>query len=152
MRTITVDVKRLIDTMKACDHIRYRLGAKPALQKQPSQLSISDCSGYTRYLLATATHGKIVLPHGSVNQRKWCEAQGFKRTAYLNCQWEDGRLRIAFMDAVNGHGHVWFCLDGQTIECWSGRGVGRRPWNTPILKRHVDHCFVLTDQIIAWED
>ena len=150
MKTIDVDPKTLTETIVACRGITYRLGAKPPLAGVPHKdFTRSDCSGYTRYLLAKATHGKVVLPHGSVNQRKWCEAQGFKRTAYLNCQWEDGRLRIAFMDAVNGHGHVWFCIDGQTVECWSGQGVGRRPWNTTILKRHVDHCFVLTDQIIA---
>lgn len=146
---IPIDRARLIERMNAafiC--VGYELGAKPRPGSLPgTDFKLSDCSGIVRWLLYAASYGKIKMPMGSWGQRKWCQEQGFKPCPYSNCALLDSRLRIAFKDPDDKHGHVWLCINGQTIECYYGHGAGRRPWNTKVLKNNGDFCFVLTDEL-----
>jgi hypothetical protein len=151
MKIISVIRDRLVERIKAAFAcVKYEMGAKPHLGSLPcADFTTSDCSGFVRWLIYAATDGKVTMPLGSWTQRKWCQEQGFKQTCYANCGLMDSRLRIAFMDPeCSEAGHVWLIINGQTIECYGGHGAGRRPWNTNVLRKNVDYCFVLTDPLI----
>jgi len=149
---MALDFKKLRARFGVCKgRVKYRLGAKPSFNDQPGHdFFKSDCSGFVRWLLFEATGGLVKLDEGSWHQRAWCDNHGFKLTDYiLNASVKDGRLRIAFISPPNGH--VWLVLDGKTYECYSGKGVGSRSWDSRIeggkssLARAVDFCYVLTD-------
>jgi hypothetical protein len=137
--------------MKACfGVVKYRLGSKPKLGTMPGvYFKTSDCSGFVGWLLYGASHGKVTLRTGSWYQRKWCDDEGFKKVKYSEvAKLKDSRLRIAFIRPESGKiGHVWLVINGQTIECYGGHGVGRRPWDTKVLMDNVSDCYVLTDKI-----
>lgn len=151
MKTIPIDRQRLIKRMMAAFAcVKYELGAKPRLGSLPGAgFTTADCSGFLRWLINAASYGKVKIPPGgSVIQRDWCIKQGFKRTSYDNCALEDSRLRIAFINPGGGKiGHVWLVINGQTIESYGSHGAGRRPWDTSVLKKNVDYCFVLTEPL-----
>jgi hypothetical protein len=109
----------------------------------------SDCSGFVRWILAYAVTMKhaLILPMGSYYQNDWCKSQGFKLSKYSDVAGlNDNRLRIAFIKPDSDHhGHVWLILNGRTMECYGGVGVGRRKWDCGVLFRGVDSCYVLTD-------
>lgn len=148
MKTIEVSVSRFIElTFDASGKVKYLLGAKPSLADVSEvKFTLSDCSGWVRWLLNAASGGVVLIPDGSSRQNDWCRAQRFKITDYRkNASWKDGRLRIAFMPASAGRpGHVWLIFNGRTIECCGGRGVCRRVWNTRSLLSRVTVCYVLT--------
>jgi hypothetical protein len=154
MNTIEVDRSELVRLMKQCfsfvgfvTKIKYSLGAKPRMGAIPGLgFGKADCSGFVRWLVYGASHGKVSMPDGSWHQQRWCERMGFKRTSYGTFGLNDDRLRIAFISPKKGKiGHVWLCINGMTIESYGGHGAGRRPWNTPVLLRNVDSCYVLTE-------
>ncbi|MEN6581695.1 MAG: hypothetical protein ABFD54_04540 [Armatimonadota bacterium] len=148
MKTIPIDRATLIKRMNAAfTCVEYDLNAKPRLGSLPgTSFTTSDCSGFVRWILYAASGGKIKLKTGSWYQQQWCREQGFKEVKYSDVAGlHDSRLRIAFINGANGAGHVWLIINGQTIECYGGHGAGRRPWNTSVLLRKVDACFVLTD-------
>ncbi len=148
---LTIDRNRLIERMNAAFAcVDYDLGSKPRLGSLPGAgFRKADCSGFVRWLIYAASLGKAkITAGGSVIQRQWCQQQGFKLTDYKHCALKDNRLRIAFMNPGGGeHGHVWLIINGQTIECYYGHGAGRREWDTSVLKKNVDYCFVLTDEL-----
>jgi len=135
---------------KMSGRVKYKLGAKaPHLGCDSAKISHLDCSGFVRYLIHRISG--FVIPDGSANQLAWVAAQGFKQSTYdaNGAGLCDNRLRIAFIGAYRGKvGHVWLVLNGQTIESYGGRGVGRRPWNSKTLLSKVDKVYVLTDPLI----
>lgn len=137
--------------MKACfGVVKYRLGSKPKLGTMPGvYFKTSDCSGFVRWLLYGASHGKVTLRTGSWYQHKWCDDEGFKKVKYSEvAKLKDSRLRIAFIRPEDGKiGHVWLVINDQTIEACAGRGACRRKWDTPILINNVDATYVLTDPL-----
>jgi hypothetical protein len=157
VKTIDVNKDLLVKAMKQCfrfdtkftSTVKYLFGAKPKLGSIPGiAFNRADCSGFVRWLIDSATEHKNIMPDGSWNQWQWCKQQGFKETSYLNCGLKDNRLRIAFMRAKDGEaGHVWLIVNGLTIESYGGHGTGRRKWNTSILLREVDACYVLTEPL-----
>jgi hypothetical protein len=144
----TVDVGRLTLLHRAAERegVPYRLGHKPrAMCSDCSKAFPSgvDCSGYVRWLLVQG--GLKSFPNGSTVQRRWCEWAGWKRSNYrLNAMWRDKRLRIAFIRPNRLRpGHVWLVWNGQTMESFSGRGVGSRSWASPGLLARVSDCFIV---------
>lgn len=121
--------------------IDYSLGAKPAFEKTPDQIRVSDCSGWSRYLLYHATDHALVLPEGSAEQHEWCDSKGLHKVTYANAvqYGSPSRLFICFIvpeTQPDGIGHVWM-LHGQgeqarTVECYGGHGVGSRVYNASI--------------------
>lgn len=127
--------------------VKYELGAKaPSLNCDTSKIREIDCSGYVRYCMARLG---VEIPDGSQNQRAWFAAQGFKHSTYNagGAGREDGLLRVAFASPKPGDAwprHVWFVLNGRTIESYGGVGVGSRKWDDSKLKSIVSACFVIT--------
>jgi len=148
--TIRVDRLRLIERMRASfDVVRYKMGAKPDLRALPGQgFREADCSGFVRWLIYQASYGKTKMPLGSWHQRRWCERMGFKLTDYAHTALSDNRLRIGFTNPkAKRAGHVWLIFNRASIECYGGRGAGRRAWDTSVLADRADFCFVLTEPI-----
>lgn len=126
----------------------YELGAKaPSLWCDTSEIDTIDCSGFVRYLLARATHGKLIIPDGSANQHDWFEQNAPGKVTYdYACASRDRLgLYIAFIPVgQSGHGHVWFVHRGETWESSpSVNGVGSRLATTGILDRLVCACYPL---------
>lgn len=126
---------------KCAGRVKYRLGAKPRLGMQSTDIERSDCSGYVRYLLDRCG---ISIPDGSQNQLAWAEKNLRKLGKYADVEYakNDSRLFIAFLRVTPKRkvGHVWLVLKGQSIESCSSLGVGSRPWNHRALKSCAD-CF-----------
>lgn len=146
---IDIDLPLLLSLVgKVQRRVKYRLGAKaPSLDCDSTEINSIDCSGWVRYLIYRATHGKVTMPDGSWTQHEWCKRQGFKKCAYANAGLLDGRLRLAFINPTNVPGHVWIIHNGQTIESYGGRGPSRRCWNVRVLTRDVSDCYVLTSKL-----
>jgi hypothetical protein len=151
MTTLTIDRARLeLKARLAFGQVKYLFGAKPPLNGTPSKdFTKSDCSGFVRWLLYQASKGGIKIPSGSWYQREWCEDHRLKKTAdgyAVGAALSDGRIRIAFFSEKQGRaGHVWLIINGKTIECYGGKGAGSRAWNTPVLLKNVEVCYVLTN-------
>jgi cell wall-associated NlpC family hydrolase len=127
---------------KMMGRVKYELGAKAGvLSRQSAEIASLDCSGFVQYVIFK-TCG-LTIPEGSVQQRDWLQKQGYRRVSYAQtARLRDGILRLAFFPPVAGkRGHVWFVLNGKTIECYSGKGVNSRAWWTPKLKNNVAACF-----------
>jgi hypothetical protein len=107
-----------------------------------------DCSGYVRAILWYATFGGISpLPDGSYMEEGFFVSHGLKPTAFANCQNSDGFVRVC-VHLPNGNGgdpigHIWLAVHGHSIESYGGHGPGQRPWNSRILQKIVDDCFVV---------
>lgn len=113
--------------------VEYGFGSKARVLESPPQLFSGtkglcvDCSGFVRWLL----WDDIELPDGSVNQRDFLKANGFKPSKQFDEV--DGRVRIAFLSpgqTPSGIGHVMVVLNGKTMESHGGRGVDRRIWGS----------------------
>ena len=146
---IAVDTAKLLRLHgSVAGRVPYVFGAKARpLCGGPEALTRGiDCSGYVRWLMYHCSAAGYRFPDGSTLQADWCRKQGFKATSYrLNAGWEDGRLRLCFYRPKGSRaGHVWFTLNGQTIESAGGRGPTRRSWLTPVLLSRVEACYVLT--------
>lgn len=124
--------------------VKYRLNVKPAFGVKPGMFKVSDCSGFVRWFLNLTTGSKVQLNLGSWYQMQWCYDQKLQTCEYSDCSKLDGIIRIAFIkQAGKKYGHVWLISNSRTIECCGGRGVCRRPWDTEVLLKNVDVCFVL---------
>jgi hypothetical protein len=124
--------------------VRYKLGAKARLDTRLQSISSIDCSGYIRWLVYHSTEPSLALPDGSWMQRAFL-AERLRAVAYSAAapRKNDSTLYVAFVDPATDHtGHVWLVNDGETFECYGGRGPGSRSWNTRILRVEVGHCFV----------
>jgi hypothetical protein len=149
-QVLTINCGVLNLFLQSClGRVKYDLGSKPALGLSPCQIIKADCSGFIRGILFAATNGQVSLPEGSWYQRQWFQDRNFKKTQYrLVANSHDHRLRIAFIDPNESeHGHVWLILDGKTVECFFGKGVGQRRWNYSTLYKNVDWCFVVSDPL-----
>ena len=149
-QVLTINRQALVDAINASvGKVKYRLGAKPKMSAVPGQpgFRVCDCSGYVRWMLHQLG---VHCPDGSWYQQDWCKQRGFKSTTYSNARLSDDRLRLAFINTAPGKvGHVWFIINGYTIECYGGHGTGRRPWNANLsggrrLDTLADACYVLT--------
>lgn len=121
-----------------------------------------DCSGYIRSLVFYASKERLLLPEGSAEQWEWLERSGMTAlsgplkgydhvrplSAADPIRTQDSHpgnlspLYIAFIETTPLHaGHVWFIVDGTTIECYGGHGVGSRPWNARPLPQEVAACY-----------
>lgn len=136
----------LTDALMKNGHIKYHLGSKPALHAKPENITVSDCSGFVRYLMYNVTGGDMDIDKrgGTYWQEEWCKEQKLDKVEYSTAASNDGWLRIAFIHGSKGHvGHVWLILAGKTIECHGGVGADRRDWDTKVLKDGVTACFKL---------
>jgi len=127
---------------KMAGRVKYELGAKARiLSRQAAEITSLDCSGFVQYVVFKVCG--LTIPEGSVQQREWLEKLKYHRVSYAQtARLRDGVLRLAFIPPSAGkHGHVWFVLNGRTIECYSGGGVNNRAWWTPKLKNAVTACF-----------
>lgn len=129
--------------------VSYRLGGKaPSLSCDTSEIDSIDCSGFTRYALAKATNGALVIPDGSQNQREWFENSGLHQVGSYDDVGRYAtpkRLFVCFIkpgeNSAGSIGHTWFVskLDddstADTMESHGGTGIDTRPWNTRVLKR-----------------
>jgi hypothetical protein len=144
-----VDADKLTELLAATEgKVKYRLNAKPKAGQDPATIKKSDCSGYLHWLIPQIATEHCGFPDGSWMQHKWCKDHGFKASAYNadGAGRRDHRLRIAFIEPQGDKpGHVWLLKDGQTIECCSGKGVCRRPWDTAVLLAKSSAVYVLTD-------
>lgn len=115
--------------------VQYKLGAKAnSLSDKPGDFLSIDCSGFVGWILGNANNGpsgyKDLYKKGSVQQREWFEACGFKKSTVSAGLLFDGILRIAFLSPKDGGGvgHVALILNGKTIESYGGVGPDRRKW------------------------
>jgi hypothetical protein len=96
---------------------KYDWGSKPDVKLQLHDIKALDCSALTKIFVYKLTGGAVLMPDGSVNQRAWCEEQGFKETTVEAAVGQkDGILRIGFWNAGGTKRHVWFVLNGRTYE------------------------------------
>jgi len=117
--------------------VKYGLGSKAkSLNAKPSEYrdqnggKAIDCSGFVRYLLHFVF--ALDIPDGSVNQRDWIKANGFKKCAPSDVGNKDGAVRIAFLPPIPGVrkvGHVMLVVNGETCESHGGKGPNMRAWN-----------------------
>lgn len=126
--------------------VKYVYGAKaPSIDCDSHDINGIDCSGFTRYALAKATNGGMVLPDGSQVQLEWAEKHLRKLKAYSDLRHTEDdstRLFIAFLRVTRHRaiGHVWLIREGETLESHGGTGVDSRGWDTHPLLSSTD-CF-----------
>lgn len=135
--------------MNMAGRVLYEYGVKaPSLDCDSHLIHRMDCSAFTRYALARASDGELVIPDGSVKQREWCEAHGLHRLArYADvgiAAKDPSRLFVAFMPPKGKTpGHVWLVCAGVTMESHGGAGVSSRAWNAKALTGRVGACYEL---------
>jgi hypothetical protein len=136
--------------------IGYLLGAKPAMDKVPAQIKVSDCSGWSRYLVYHASQHQLLLPEGSVQQHEWADRNGLHPVSFADAvkYGSVSRLFLCFIvpeTQPDKIGHVYM-LHGcgekaRTMECYGGHGVGSRKYNASIdggrtdLERACGACY-----------
>ena len=114
------------------------------LTKEVSEIKSCDCSGFVRYVLYHSSDQQLKIHAGSWHQEEWCKSTLLAKVDYSTAANSDGWLRIAFLPKKNGKPrHVWFVLNGLTIESRGGKGPDRRAWDTPVLKKNAHACFKL---------
>lgn len=138
-------MKTLFDRTRG--RVKYRLGAKCALDADSHTITKIDCSGFSRWILYRASDGAIKMPDGSQMQLAWVRDQGWRKLVdYSDVQHAEedpSRLFIAFLSPKPGNAwprHVWLVVAGKTMESHGSGGVNSRPWNTPAL-RGCKKCF-----------
>ena len=121
--------------------IPYVWGDKPALNLVIPDIPGSDCSGWVRYLVYHVSQGVCLLPEGSFEQH--AHLKTFLRPyPYGGATQIKGNLFLAFIEPAKQHaGHVWFVLDGVTLECYGGHGVGSRDALAHPLPQEVAACY-----------
>lgn len=128
---------------RTAGRVKYKLGAKCALDADSASIKQIDCSGVVRWWLHRAAG--IQLPDGSQQQLAWARANLRKLEKYSDVQYaagDDSRLFIAFLSPKPGKAwprHVWLVWKGKTMESYGGHGVGGRPWNH--FARSCKDCF-----------
>lgn len=153
---VSLGMVRLL-TDKMSKHVRYAMGTKPHIRLQgypdgtipgglagdSSRIRFVDCSGFACYVIAKATDQAWILRSGSAQQQEDCAGLGLQQVPYDSvAQGGADDLFIAFIRKI-GSGHVWLVNEGRTMESCGERGVGRRRWDTPALKRQATHCYQL---------
>ena len=125
--------------------VKYLLGGKANIHKEPDSIKQIDCSGFVQYVVYKATNEAINFQGGSVWQREKCDKLNLEKIDYSTCNEIDGWLRIAFMKKSKTVkvGHVWLIHNGFTHESYGGHGPGRRFWSTKKLKDNVYACYKL---------
>ena len=134
---------------RVVNRVAYEMGGKPALDADSHLLETSDCSGFTRWILARCTSQQLVLPEGSVEQHEWASQHLSPPYSYRDAALQDNQVRICFLspEAADragrpGDRHVWLTQNGMTMECHGGGGCTSRPWDTEILT-YADGCYIL---------
>ena len=140
---LAVTIDGLWTYLHACESagVKYDFGAKcpeDHLGKLPIVFSAIDCSGFVRSAVKFASGGKITIPDGSFQQGDWFAAQGFKKTDPANCALNAGHLRICVHhpDRLDGTGHIWFVINGKTLESYGEHGPGSREYNAMLSSGH----------------
>lgn len=135
--------------------VKYLWDAKAVpLDVDESTITHLDCSGFSRLVIfhALGQPSDYSFPDGSVTQREWCTAHGFKTSEVVDGELKDGAIRIAFWPETSAHaGHVMLLPgDGYTCECDGEQGVGRRLWS-PSEYPFMGECllFVLTPPTVV---
>jgi hypothetical protein len=129
-------------------HVIYRLGAKVWNPKTtpPAKVTEIDCSGFTKYLTYLVATPRVNLPAGSWHQEQWCKKMLWKVDYAKEASKSDGKIRIAFRPKTkeNPDRHVWFILNGWTIESTS-KGVHNGPSSLHWKARtsEAKSCYVL---------
>ena len=144
-KTISIDGAALAAFMDATmgGHIEYGLGDKASpLTIDPSAIRKIDCSGYVQYLLYTVSSGAVHVRSGSWYQNKYFKDNRFEEVDYATeASKRDNTLRLGYFHGGGKVGHIWFVLNGETIESSGGKGPNRRDWNA--LSHRVQHCYVI---------
>lgn len=138
-----------------CNHrVTYGYGDKPELGSDSSTFSTSDCSGYSRWLVYLSTG--MTISDGSDNQHNWC-SDNLQSVPLSEARADQtNRVFMCFItpsDGDNGVGHVYFLMNGYTVECCGGEqyspiygkdvtGVMSRPWNTPVLAEQTSAAYL----------
>lgn len=110
--------------------VKYLFGAKPEWDADSSTFDVSDCSGFTRWMLSRSVSGLQSFPEGSVQQHEWCGGQLQMVTiseAAQNYTNEIYQFFLAPADSSDGVGHTGFFQNGMSFECYGSHGVGSRP-------------------------
>lgn len=138
-------MKTLFDRTRG--RVKYRLGAKCALDADSATITHIDCSGFSRWILYRASDGAIKMPDGSQAQLEWVRVQHWHKLAsYWDVQHarkDPSRLFIAFLSPKPGNAwprHVWYVQAGVTMESHGSGGVNSRPWDELNL-RGCKACF-----------
>jgi hypothetical protein len=127
-------------------HVSYEGNAKcgDPSSKQPEDIKKLDCSGLIEYLFYWITNPHVDISSGSSHQEDWF-SQRYPWVKYQDAGRCDGMLRIAFRHrGRNPHRHVWFILNGRTIESTPkgpGSGPTRFGWHDRVSEAH--SCFLL---------
>ena len=128
-------------------HVKYGLGKKASpLTIEPAKIKRIDCSGFVQYLLYTVTRGTVKIKAGSWHQNKYFEDNRFEQVEYQTAAAKkDNVLRLGYFfgGGGGGIGHIWFVLNGETIESHGSKGANRRPWSTSVLTNKVERCYVI---------
>jgi hypothetical protein len=99
-------------------HITYKLGDKTKHLTAPEDIQSLDCSGLVEYVFYKITEPHVDIPGGSFNQEDWFKTR-YRRVPYEEAAAKrDSVLRIGFRDKTKAQRvrHVWFIVNGQTIE------------------------------------
>ena len=149
MQTIYVNGIELLNRSQQLidSGVKYDLGSKAKpVTCEPGDIRKIDCSGFVQYMMYHTCNAK--LRGGSYYQNKWFEENRFQSVDYAShASKKDNILRLGYFKKGKGMvaGHIWFVLNGMTIESFGGKGPGRRPWNEPKLLKNVQKCYVIGD-------
>lgn len=140
-----ISIKALLDLTHNLElkGVPYLWGGKSYFNPNiPNHVRGIDCSGFVQLAAYIATDKKVKLPEGSVEQHEKLN-QDLNITRYSSVDLIRSALYICFIEPENGHaGHVFFVWNGWTCESHGGKGVDRRPWNTPVLEHEVKAVYL----------
>ncbi len=145
VKKLTINGKLLhafVDAMTD-GHCKYSFGTKASpLTIETAKVKKIDCSGFVQYLLYTVTTNHLKIHAGSWHQNEYFETNNFAQVDYATeASNKDNVLRLGYYKGSPGH--IWFVLNGMTIESSGGKGPNRRLWST--LKTKVQRCYVIAN-------
>ncbi len=126
-------------------HVKYDFGEKTSQLTAPENIKGLDCSGFTDYVFFKITKPSPVdLPAGTKAQNTWF-SERYPKVPYDDAAKKDGTLRIAFRYQTKKRaGHVWFTINGVTLECTTAahnNGPCSLTWDR--RRDEVDACYEL---------
>ena len=129
-----------------CEYLMDGMKGKVAdLTSEPENVKKLDCSGFVEYVFYKITNPGVNIPSGSSNQEEWFKKR-YTRVPYTDAGACDSILRVAFRDKSKRQAvrHVWFILNGWTIESTS-RGAADGPTSLAWTDRQAEasDCFRL---------